>query len=44
MTMSSLSTGTAQSVGCTVEKSNPHAIIEKIDAGEIEIPEASISI
>ena len=31
--------GTAQSVGCTIEKSNPHAIIEKIDAGEIEIPE-----
>jgi large subunit ribosomal protein L12e len=31
--------GTAQSVGCTVEKSNPHAIIEKINAGEIEIPD-----
>ena len=31
--------GTAQSVGCTVEKSNPHAIIEKIDAGEIEVPD-----
>eukprot|EP00745_Piridium_sociabile_P043430 TRINITY_DN88818_c0_g1_i1.p2 TRINITY_DN88818_c0_g1~~TRINITY_DN88818_c0_g1_i1.p2 ORF type:complete len:166 (-),score=54.63 TRINITY_DN88818_c0_g1_i1:96-593(-) len=31
--------GTAQSVGCTVEKSNPHVIIEKIDAGEVEIPE-----
>jgi len=31
--------GTAQSVGCTVDKSNPHAIIEKIDAGEIEVAE-----
>ncbi|KAL8620186.1 60S ribosomal protein L12 [Nucella lapillus] len=29
--------GTAQSVGCTVEKCNPHAIIEKINEGEIEI-------
>lgn len=31
--------GTAQSVGCTVEKSNPHEVIEKIKAGEIAIPE-----
>nr|KAG5709142.1 hypothetical protein BaRGS_028598 [Batillaria attramentaria] len=31
--------GTAQSVGCTIDKANPHAVIEKIDAGEIEIPE-----
>ena len=31
--------GTAQSVGCTVDKSNPHDIIEKIKAGEIAIPE-----
>ena len=31
--------GTAQSVGCTIEKANPHAIIEKIDAGEIEVPD-----
>ncbi|SOV08106.1 probable 60S ribosomal protein L12 [Ustilago sp. UG-2017a] len=29
--------GTAQSVGCTVNGQNPHAIIEGIDAGEIEI-------
>lgn len=31
--------GTAQSVGCTVDKSNPHDLIEKIKAGEIAIPE-----
>ena len=31
--------GTCQSVGCTVEKEPPHDIIEKIDEGEIEIPE-----
>ncbi|CBQ71152.1 probable 60S ribosomal protein L12 [Sporisorium reilianum SRZ2] len=29
--------GTAQSVGCTVNGQDPHAIIEGIDAGEIEI-------
>ena len=31
--------GTAQSVGCTVEKQHPHDVIEGIDEGEIEIPE-----
>lgn len=31
--------GTAQSVGCTVEKQHPHDVIESIDEGEIEIPE-----
>ncbi|XP_041366157.1 60S ribosomal protein L12-like [Gigantopelta aegis] len=31
--------GTAQSVGCQIERSHPHTIIEKIDSGEIEIPE-----
>ncbi len=31
--------GTAQSVGCTVDKEHPHDIIKKIDEGEIEIPE-----
>ena len=30
--------GTAQSVGCTVEKKHPHDVIEGIDEGEIEIP------
>lgn len=30
--------GTAQSVGCTVDGQNPHTIIEKIDAGQIEVP------
>lgn len=29
--------GTAQSVGCTVDGVNPHDIIEKIKAGEIEV-------
>ncbi|ORY76903.1 putative 60S ribosomal protein L12 [Leucosporidium creatinivorum] len=31
--------GTAQSVGCTVDGSNPHDVIEGIDAGEVEVPE-----
>ncbi|KAL9936729.1 hypothetical protein V8E36_004797 [Tilletia maclaganii] len=31
--------GTAQSVGCTVDKKPPHDVIEAIDEGEIEIPE-----
>ncbi len=30
--------GTCQSVGCTVERSHPHTVIEKIDSGEIEPP------
>ena len=32
--------GTCQSVGCTVDGMAPHDVIEKIDDGEIEIPEA----
>ena len=32
--------GTCQSVGCTVEGSHPHDIIDKINAGEMEVPEA----
>jgi len=31
--------GTAQSVGCTVEGSHPHDVIESIDDGETEIPD-----
>ncbi|GAU90145.1 hypothetical protein RvY_02609 [Ramazzottius varieornatus] len=31
--------GTCQSVGCTVEGSNPHDLIEKIKAGELDVPE-----
>ena len=31
--------GTCQSVGCTVEGSNPHDLIDKIKAGELEVPE-----
>ncbi|ESO03410.1 hypothetical protein HELRODRAFT_157124 [Helobdella robusta] len=31
--------GTCQSVGCTVEGSHPHDIIDKINSGDIDIPE-----
>merc|ERR1712087_434576 len=31
--------GTCQSVGCTVDGSHPHTVIEEIDAGEREVPE-----
>lgn len=31
--------GTAQSVGCTIDGSNPHDLIVKVQAGEIDIPE-----
>ncbi len=31
--------GTAQSVGCTVEGEHPHDIIDKINNGQVEIPE-----
>lgn len=31
--------GTAQSVGCTVDGGSPHDLIDKINAGEVEIPE-----
>ncbi|XP_040565721.1 large ribosomal subunit protein uL11 [Lepeophtheirus salmonis] len=30
--------GTAQSVGCTVDGMNPHAVIEGIDSGDIDCP------
>jgi large subunit ribosomal protein L12e len=32
--------GTCQSVGCTVEGSHPHDIIDKINSGDMEVPEA----
>jgi len=32
--------GTCQSVGCTVEGSHPHDIIDKINSGEMEVPNA----
>lgn len=32
-------TGTAQSIGCTIDKMAPHTVIEKINEGEIEIPD-----
>ncbi|XP_066935225.1 large ribosomal subunit protein uL11-like [Clytia hemisphaerica] len=32
--------GTAQSVGCTIDGDDPHSIIEKINDGEIECPDA----
>ncbi|XP_014672972.1 PREDICTED: 60S ribosomal protein L12-like [Priapulus caudatus] len=31
--------GTAQSVGCTVDGMAPHDVIEKINSGDIEIPD-----
>jgi len=34
-------TGTCQSVGCTVEGSHPHDMIDKINAGELEVPDVS---
>ena len=35
--------GTCQSVGCTVEGSHPHDVIDKINNGETEVPEVSTS-
>jgi large subunit ribosomal protein L12e len=32
--------GTAHSIGCTVEGEAPHDLIEKIQAGELVVPEA----
>jgi large subunit ribosomal protein L12e len=32
--------GTCQSVGCTVEGSHPHDVIDKVNAGELEVPES----
>lgn len=32
--------GTAQSVGCTVDGKHPHDVIQGIDDGEVEIPDA----
>lgn len=34
--------GTAQSVGCTVDQEHPHDVIEKVNEGEIEIPDVSV--
>ncbi|XP_071481046.1 large ribosomal subunit protein uL11-like [Diadema setosum] len=31
--------GTAQSIGCTIDKQHPHDVIDKINDGEIEIPD-----
>lgn len=31
--------GTCQSVGCTVDGCHPHDIIDKINAGEVDVPE-----
>lgn len=31
--------GTAQSVGCRVDRRSPHDVIEAIDEGEIEVPQ-----
>jgi len=36
-----LMSGTCQSVGCTVDGSHPHDLIDKINAGELEVPEVS---
>ena len=36
--------GTAQSVGCSIERSPPHDIIDKINSGEIEVPDVSRSL
>jgi large subunit ribosomal protein L12e len=30
--------GTAQSVGCKVEGSHPHDVIEQINKGQVEVP------
>lgn len=32
--------GTCQSVGCTVEGSHPHDLIDRINAGEMEVPDS----
>ena len=32
--------GTAQSIGCTVDGQPPHDVIDGINSGEVEIPEA----
>uniref|UniRef100_A0A8W8NA15 Large ribosomal subunit protein uL11 n=2 Tax=Magallana gigas TaxID=29159 RepID=A0A8W8NA15_MAGGI len=34
--------GTAQSVGCSVERCPPHDIIDKINSGEVEVPDVRI--
>lgn len=31
--------GTAQSVGCTIDGSLPHDLIDAVNAGEIDVPE-----
>ena len=37
-----LISGTAQSVGCRVDGMPPHDVIDKVNAGEYEIPDVSI--
>jgi len=37
-------TGTCQSVGCTVEGSHPHDLIDRINAGEMEVPDVSAAL
>ena len=32
--------GTAQSIGCTVDGQPPHDVIDGINSGEVEIPDA----
>lgn len=36
--------GTCQSVGCTVDGNNPHDMIDKINDGELEVPEVIFAI
>ncbi|KAL5007033.1 hypothetical protein ScPMuIL_015839 [Solemya velum] len=31
--------GTAQSVGCTIDRMAPHDVIDKVNSGEIEVPD-----
>ena len=31
--------GTAQSVGCTIDGDHPHDVIDKVNSGELEVPE-----
>lgn len=35
--------GTAQSVGCTVDGSLPHDMIDQVNSGDIEVPDVSWS-
>ncbi|GAB6032740.1 60S ribosomal protein L12 [Chamberlinius hualienensis] len=33
--------GTCQSVGCTIDGSHPHDVIDKVNNGELEVPDVS---